>query len=266
LNILIPDYLILLFGGLSAGTLGGLLGIGGGVILMPLLRYGYDLSPAYAAGTCVVAVFFTTLGGTYQHYILRHLNFRPLLPFIFSGALATIVFSVLFGYISKLDHWLDLGMGLVFLLISSRMLLEGTGMLNRSNHTQATSNKISAKLRQKILLGGIGGVLPGLLGIGTGGILVPAFTFLLKTPVKIAIAASLACFCCNSFISSIFKYNQGFVEIEFVLPVCLGTVIGANLGALLNRHFPSSGVKLLFGLVFAYVSVKFIMSFFAVKI
>lgn len=266
MSSLIPDLLILLSGGLLAGTLGGLLGIGGGVVLMPLLRYGFELSPAYAAGTCVVAVFFTTLGGTYRHHQFNHLNFRPIAPIILSGALATIIFSILFGYVSKHDYWLDLGIGIVFLLISARMIIEGTGFLNEKNITQSTGNKIDGTLLQKISIGGLGGMLPGLLGIGTGGILVPAFTFLLKAPVKVAIAASLACFCCNSLISSVFKYSQGFVELNLVLPVCLGSVIGANLGALLNKRFPSGGVKLLFGLVFAYVSLKFIMTFFAVKI
>ncbi len=233
---------------------------------MPLLRYGFELPPAYAAGTCVVAVFFTTLGGTYRHHRLHHLNFRPITPIILSGALATILFSLLFGLVSKHDYWLDLGIGIVFFLISTRMIIEGTGFFNEKVVPPSTNNKINGTLMQKISIGGLGGMLPGLLGIGTGGILVPAFTFLLKAPVKTAIAASLACFCCNSFISSVFKYTQGFVELDLVLPVCLGTVIGANFGALLNKRFPSGGVKLLFGLVFAYVSVKFIMSFFMGKI
>lgn len=266
MDTLITELLILLFGGLLAGMLGGLLGIGGGVVLMPLLRFGFGLSPAYAAGTCVVAVFFTTLGGTYRHYRLHHLNFRPIASVVLSGALATILFSLLFGYVSKHGYWLDLGIGVVFLLISARMIIEGIGFLNEKNVTQSTNNKIDGTLVQKTLIGGLGGMLPGLLGIGTGGILVPAFAFFLKAPIKVAIAASLACFCCNSLISSVFKYSQGFVELNLVLPVCLGTVIGANLGALINKRSPPGGVKLLFGLVFAYVSLKFIMSFYAVKI
>ncbi|MDP8205369.1 MAG: sulfite exporter TauE/SafE family protein [Candidatus Electryonea clarkiae] len=260
------DYVLLFSGGLLAGSLGGLLGIGGGIVLMPLLRYGFGLSPVFAAGTCVVAVFFTTLGGSYRHHRLGHLEFRPIVPIIISGVLTASIFSLLFGYVSKHDHWLDMGIGIVFSLISVRMIVEGIRSLDRKNKTQSTGNKIDGTLAQKISIGGLAGVLPGLLGIGTGGILVPAFTFLLKAPVKTAVAASLACFCCNAFVSSVFKYVQGFVELSLVIPVCLGTVIGANLGAMLNKRFPSGGIKLLFGLVFTYVSLKFIMSSFAVKI
>ncbi len=79
------EFLILLGTGLAAGTLGGLLGLGGGIILMPLLRFGFGLSPMYAAGTCVLAVFFTTLGGSYRHYRLGHVKFKPLLPVVAAG-------------------------------------------------------------------------------------------------------------------------------------------------------------------------------------
>ncbi|MCK4342583.1 MAG: TSUP family transporter, partial [Phycisphaerae bacterium] len=56
--------------GLAAGALGGLLGIGGGIVLIPFLRFYVGLSPVYAAGTCVLAVFCTTLSGSYRHHKL----------------------------------------------------------------------------------------------------------------------------------------------------------------------------------------------------
>jgi uncharacterized protein len=106
-----------------------------------------------------------------------------------------------------------------------------------------------------------GGVLPGLFGIGTGGILVPSFAFLLRAPIKTAMAASLTCFCCNAAVSSAFKAAQGFVVFDVAWPLCLGTFLGANLGAILNRRSPSGAVKLLFGAVFAFVALKFLLSF-----
>ena len=73
-------FLFLVFGGIMAGMLGGLLGIGGGILLMPILRFIVGLDPAYAAGTCVVAVFFTTLGGSLKHFKLGHIDFPSILP------------------------------------------------------------------------------------------------------------------------------------------------------------------------------------------
>ncbi|MFC1706059.1 TSUP family transporter [Planctomycetota bacterium] len=74
------EAVVLVLVGLGAGGLGGLLGIGGGIVLMPVLRFGVGLPPAIAAGTCVFAVFFTTLGGSFRHHRLGHLNVRSVVP------------------------------------------------------------------------------------------------------------------------------------------------------------------------------------------
>lgn len=260
------DAILLLGGGLLAGALGGLLGIGGGIVLMPLLRFAEGLSVAHAAGVCILAVFFTTLGGSYRHCRLGHLNLRSLVPLIISGAIATSAFSLLFGYLAKTGRWLDLGLGLVFLLVSARMIMETIPGFLKRDLEPIPGNKVEGSLLQKVTIGGIAGVLPGLLGIGTGAILVPAFTFISGAAIKTAVAASLTCFCVNAFISTSFKFAQGYVDLNVALPLCCGTLIGANLGAILNRRFPSSTLKILFGLVFAYVSLKFLFSFFGTAI
>lgn len=258
------EFLILLTtGGLLAGMLGGLLGIGGGILLMPILRFFVGLSPAYAAGTCIGAVFFTTLGGSYRHYKLGNINIRSLIPIVVAGALSTVVFSLVFLYFTKRAKWLDLGTGLVFSLVSMRMIIEGVLDLVGKEAKEAIASEIRGSLLGKVAIGGSAGVLPGLLGIGTGAILVPAFAFVLKAPIHIAIGSSLACFSVNAFLSSIFKVLQGFIDIKALLPLCLGTLVGSNIGAILNKRFPSPVLKILFGMVFTYVALKYILLFFA---
>ena len=252
---------LLVAGGLTAGILGGLLGIGGGIVLMPILRFATELPPDEAAATCVVAVFFTTLGGSYRHYRLGHIQLRSVVPVLVPGLVASAGFSLLFPLIAQRGGWLDLGIGLVFLLISGRMVVEGMpGLLKRAPEAPQHA-RVEGALAHKLSIGALSGALPGLLGIGTGGILVPAFTFLLKTHIKTAAAASLTCFCCNAAVSAGFKYTQGYVDLQLALPLSLGTFVGANLGAVVNRRFPSPGLKLLFGLVFTFVSLRFIFSF-----
>jgi len=259
--------LLLFAGGLIAGSLGGLLGIGGGIVLMPLLRFVVELSPPYAAGTCIVAVFFTTLGGSYYHLKRGNLNLRSIVPLIVSGSLACVVFSFLFHYLARHDHWLDLGIGLVFCVISVRMIADGIpGLREKKEEPERVDTVVHGTLAQKSVIGASAGVLPGFLGIGTGSILVPAFTFLLRTPVKTAMAASLACFSFNAAISATFKAAQGYVVLDVALLLCLGTLIGAPLGAALNRRFASGTVKIVFGVIFSYVALKFVLTFFGVTI
>lgn len=255
-----------LVSGLAAGTLGGLLGIGGGIVLIPVLRFWVGLSPAYAAGTCVVAVFCTTLAGSHQHHKMGNVDIKPIYPVIAAGAVATAVFSLAFVWAAQRERWLDLGTGLVFSLISARMIVEGLWEACRRTVRQPTRGQVRGPLLHKLAIGTAGGVLPGLLGIGTGGIMVPAFTLILKAPIKTAIGCSLTCFAANALISSVFKFSQGFVDLAVAGPACVGTLVGAHFGARLNRRFPSAGLKIIFGVVFAYVSLKFILSCYGVRI
>ncbi len=254
--------LSIIFGsGIFAGLLGGLLGIGGGIVLMPVLRFYLGLSPAVSIGTCIVAVFFTTLGGTFRHYKLGHVNIQSIIPVITAGAISTIVFSLVFLFFTQRERWLDRGTGVVFSLISLRMMIEGWAEFIRKKREEGTGGEIGGSTWSKITLGGIAGVLPGLFGIGTGAILIPAFVLFLKAPIKIAIGASLTSFSVNAFISALIKTFQGFVYLPVALPICLGTLIGSNIGAVLNKHSPSSMLKILFSLAFSYVSYQYIVIF-----
>jgi len=229
---------------------------------MPILRFFVGLSPALAAGTCIIAVLFTTLGGSYRHYKLGHVNTRSILPVIVAGAISTILFSLVFLYFTQKERWLDLGTGLVFSLISFRMIIEGCGDLTGKRVKEGIGSEIRGSTWGKLTIGGIAGILPGLLGIGTGAILVPAFALILKAPIKIAIGSSLASFSVNAFFSSLLKLSQGFIDLSVALPICLGTLFGSNIGAVLNKHFPSPVLKILFGTTFSYVSYQYILIFF----
>jgi uncharacterized membrane protein YfcA len=80
-------------------------------------------------------------------------------------------------------------------------------------------------------------------------------------PIKAAVASSLTSFCANALISSSFKMAQGFIDSSVALPICVGTLLGSNVGAVLNKRFPNKTVKLIFGVVFSYVSLKFLIAF-----
>jgi len=250
---------LLFGGGLCGGTLGGFLGLGGGIVLMPLLRFVVGLSPAETAGTCITAVFCTTLGGSYRH--LRQGQLRPwsIAPLIAAGAAASGLCSLAFGTLARRGNALDLGIGLVFLAIAARML--ATAGARAPARRPAADNAVRGPLPLKLAVGAAAGALPGLLGIGSGGILVPAFTLLLRTPVKTAMAASLCCYVFTSAISAAFKLWQGYVVFGTAAPLCLGTLVGANLGAMINRRARSRVVQQIFGGVFLLVALRFIISF-----
>jgi uncharacterized membrane protein YfcA len=234
-------------------------------VLIPVLRFGLGLDPSLAAGTTVVAVFFTTLGGTIRHHRNGHIDWSSIGPVIASGVLATLLFSLLFPVVARREGWLDLGIGLVFVMVALRMIVEAVAgaRLAPLRETVAPGH---GKLARKAAIGVAAGALPGLLGIGAGAVLVPAFRLLLRWPIKTAMAASLACFAVNAGVSAMLKATQGYVDLAIALPASFGTFVGAILGATLNRRVPSRFLQLLFGIVFAYIAFKFVLVFFGLRI
>ena len=223
---------------------------------MPVLRFWVGLSPAAAAGTCIIAVFFTTLGGSIRHYRSGYLKLRPLIPVIVSGAVFTVIFSLLFAQAARREYLLDLGIAAVFLLVSLRMTADGVSDFLKKTPS-AGGGLPDGRICAKTLIGAAAGIFPGLLGIGTGAILVPAFRFILKAPIKTAIASSLACFAVNAAISSAFKIIQGFSVMGTAIAISAGAFAGSLIGVSFTEKSRPAALKILFGIVFFLVSIRY---------
>jgi len=250
------DFLWALSAGLAAGLLGGLLGIGGGIVIMPVLRFGFGFSAALSAGTCIVAVFCTSLAGGLRHARLGHVRWETVRPVMVAGGLASAAFSFLFVPLAQRGRVLDLGVGSVFFLVAARMMAEG--LWGRRLLVDPVAPAHSRPLAGSVI-GVVSGLLPGLLGIGTGAVLVPAFVWVLRLPVKTAIGSSLACFSVNAAISAALKAGQGYVVWERALPLCCGAVAGALIGARINKGMPPPTLKVLFGAVFLVVALRYFL-------
>ena len=257
---MIINAVYLLLVGLGAGCVGGLLGLGGGILLMPVLRFGLGLPPPMAVGTCIVGVFCTTFAGGWRHYCLGHVNIRSLMPVITAGIISSAVCSLIFIKVVDKGGWIDLSLGMVFALVALRMIRAGLRRRHSREDFIPGKNSVEGAVFQKSLIGSVAGMLPGMLGIGTGAILVPTFTMMLHAPIKVAMGSSLVCFAMNALISAGFKWHQGFVDWRVGIPICLGALGGSMIGARLNKHMPTSVLKILFGVVFIYIAAKFILS------
>jgi len=144
------------------------------------------------------------------------------------------------------------------------MIVEG--VKKKGNVVSGKGNKVPGSLSRKGLLGFIIGILTGIIGLGGGYALVPSFIYLFSSPVKIAVGTSLASFISMALVSGLFKLWSGDVDLIAALLLGLGTALGAQLGARLVPKIPSWSIKLLFGLLFLYVSLRFILSGFGIRI
>lgn len=110
------------------------------------------------------------------------------------------------------------------------------------------------------------GLLTGIVGLGGGYALVPSFIYITKSPLRIAVGSSLASFVWFALVGGVIKYVQGFTDIIAALVMGIGAAGGAIIGARLMSKFKPATLKAVFGLIFLYVSLKYILLFWDIQI
>mgnify|MGYP001626168903 CR=1 FL=1 len=249
--------------GLLAGILGGFLGTGGCVIMLPALYFLYGYSLPLAIGTTITAVIITAASGSIAHIRIRNVDYKTTIIVTISGGIGAAIGSIIFQYLTAELPLLKVIIGLAFLYVSIRMIYEG---LLRGKRIEKTGNIVPGTISAKILIGLGIGVLTGIIGLGGGYALVPSFIYLLGSPVKIAVGTSLTSFISMAVVSGGFKISQGLVDIVAAISLGAGTAVGAQIGARLVPKVPAWMIKLIFGIVFLYVSLKFILDVLGIRI
>ena len=256
--------IILLFlTGIVAGGFGGLLGIGGGAIMLPMVRFGFDFSPSIAVGTTLVAVIFTAVAGAYQHWKMGNVDWKSVKYIAPAGVVGVILGSVLFYLIKDYHEIIDLILGMIFAPIAASMIYEGLFLRRKPEFPGQT---MGGNIPLKAGIGGGVGIFTGVSGLGGGFIMVPAFVYLLHSPVKIAIGSSMASFVWFALVGGIIKISQGLCDVPAALAMGLGAVLGAIIGARLVSRFRPATIKSIFGFLFLYISLKYILSYFGITI
>ena len=273
------QYLIYFLVGIPAGIIGGLLGTGGCVLMMPVIRFGFHFDPALAVGTTLTAVVFTAGSGAYQHFRMKNVDGETAALTGYSGILGVILGSIVFGYLKPYGHLIDLIVGLAFVLPSVRMLYEGLivapqqarlaaagGQTAGTAATGAAPPMVPGAPVSKSVLGSVIGFLTGIIGLGGGYALVPSFLYVLKGPMKLVIGTSMASFIWMALVGAVFKLYQHVVDIPTAISLGIGAVIGALYGAKLVTRVKTATLKALFGAIFIYVALKYILIYFGIAI
>lgn len=256
---------LLLVTGFAAGLLGGLIGTGGCSIMLPVIHFWFGYSVPIAVGTTLFAVIFTTLSGAYGHLIRKNLDKTLFLWIGVMGTIGVIVGSWVFTLLVSQVALLNFILGLAFIFPAIRMIIEGVGKTQaKKAQGEGGQAKISKPLTS--LFGFVIGILTGIAGLGGGYALVPGLIYLFDTPVYITMGTSLASMIPLATIGGGIKLAQGYVALNTGLILGIGTVIGAQLGAAIIKRFKPNTLKLIFGIYFFYVALKFITSYFGIQI
>jgi len=262
-NITLIGGIILLAVGLTAGMLGGIIGTGGCSVMLPILHFWLGYPAPIAIGTTLFAVIFTAISGGYGHLVRKNLDKKAFLWLGGFGILGVILGSWLFNLLTSHIALFGLILGFVFLLPAIRMTYEG---IMHGKKPQNEGNVIPGSKAGKGIFGFIIGILTGIVGVGGGYALVPGLIYMFGAPVYLTMGTSLATMIPLAIVGGGIKLAQGFVAIGAGLLLATGTIVGAQFGAIVIKKFKPTTLKLIFGVYFLYVSLKFILNYFGVYI
>lgn len=249
--------------GLMAGLLGGMIGTGGCSVMLPAIHFWMGYPAPVAVGTTLFAVIFTAVSGGYGHLVRKNLDARAALRLGGFGILGVLLGSWLFTLLTNHVKLLGLILGLAFLWPAIRMSWEGLG---RGAKLKSEGSSIAEHKWGFSIFGFIIGLLTGIVGLGGGYALVPGLIYLFGAPVYITMGTSLATMIPLAAVGGGLKLAQGYVAIGAGLLLAIGTVAGAQVGAAVIKKFKPNTLKLIFGLYFLYVSIKFTTGYFGIMI
>lgn len=241
--------------GIMVGAIGALMGIGGGLLIVPFFLYVMGYSVQQTVGTAMVIVFFNALSGTIA-YIQQD---KIYLPAAWRFGLATIPGAVLGGWASQYFSGVgfQLAFGLFLILVAGNMCLN----VLMTGEEKADDEVLSFQgLKLGTVCSVFVGFLSSALGIGGGVIHVPMMNQVLKYPIHVAIATS-TCILLISSVSGLAIHGfMGHILLGPALSTGLGALAGARLGVKLAGQMAPGRLKLAFsGFVFI-MGMKFVSS------
>ena len=226
--------------GTAGGFAAGLLGIGGGIVLVPLLAYLGGLPFHTATTVSVVHVLVSSVSGVHRHHRLGSIYGRVALQLGISSAATAALAAALAPAIPS--HWLQVAF--FALLVVSAVVL---ALPKRRSPADLVVEPSAAPT---VAIGMAAGSVTGLLGAGGGFFMLPLMIYVLRMRTKVAIGTSLAAIVLGSLSGALSKLVTGQIDYWLTATVILGGALGAQLGALTSARLPAVALRrLLFALL-----------------
>lgn len=228
-----------------------MVGLGGGFILVPVLRLVFGLAPAEAAGTSLVLIVANGLSGAAAYLVQRRVHLRVGLLLAAGGLPGGILGAILSLHIgARLFDWL-LALLLVAVAIDMAWNAERR-MRGRPQHAHVHEIK-GMSYRAALVLGFLIGTFSSLFGIGGGVVLVPSLLYFSELPIHAVSATSQFGILLTSPIGLITHVMQRDVALHDVLPLVAGGLVGGPIGARFSSRLRSQ--QLLVVVAIALVAV-----------
>ncbi|PZF72781.1 sulfite exporter TauE/SafE family protein [Taibaiella soli] len=263
--------LILLVGAFAAGLLGSLTGLGGGVVVIPLLTLGFHVDIRYAIGASLVASIATSSGAASAYVKEGITNIRigmfleiatttgAVIGALLAAYVAPGIVAVLFGFVLIFSAIMSLRKKTEHLELSDTSPLAQKLKLNGSYPT--AEGKVSYYIRKVpggYILMTIAGVISGLLGIGSGALKVLAMDVVMHIPFKVSTTTSNFMIGVTAAASAVVYLQRGYIDPGIAMPVMLGVLIGAMSGSKILVKANTHKLRQIFAVVIVFLAFEMI--------
>lgn len=264
--------LIILAGSIFAGIAGALLGLGGGIIIVPFLTLGLGIDIRYAIGASIVSVIATSSGAAAAFIHDRITNIRIGMFLGMASTTGAIVGAYLGGIVRPQ----------VLYIIFAAVLGYSTLAMFKRRNVELVSDGVAHPLAKKFNLEGSyfdqvlsqtvdytssnvyagfgvmcgAGIISGLLGIGSGIFKVMAMDMFMKLPMKVSTATSNFMIGVTAAASAGIYFTRGDIHPAIAAPVAIGVLIGATLGTRIMIHLRNTTLRKIFIPILFYVSLQ----------
>ena len=272
MNILVFTVLVWA-GSVVAGFLGALTGLGGGVVIVPMLTLVFGVDIRYAIGASLVSVIATSSGAAAAYVKEGFSNIRigmfleiattigALVGVFLALRLPTNLIAVIFGVVLIYSAYLSSrkrheGIDAVAPdLIASRLRMNGSYPTPEGIQTYNVTSVPAA-----FGLMSIAGVISGMLGIGSGAIKVLAMDQAMRLPFKVSTATSNFMIGVTAAASAGIYLNKGYIDPGLTMPVMLGVLLGSSIGARYLFEAETKKLRVVFSIVIFVLALEMIVS------
>jgi uncharacterized protein len=262
---------ILLIGSYFAGLLGSLTGLGGGVVIIPLLTLLLNVDIHYAIGASLISVIATSSGSAAAYVKEGITNMRlgmfleiattagAMCGAVLAAYIPTHYIAILFGVILTFSAILSLRKKAEHITIQKSYLAEKL-KLNSSYPTSAGS----VQYRVSRVGGGFfmmlfAGIISGLLGIGSGALKVIAMDTIMRIPFKVSTTTSNFMIGVTASASAVVYLQRGYISPGLSMPIVIGVLFGAFTGSkLLVNSSSSRWLRWVFAIVVTFLAGQMI--------
>jgi uncharacterized membrane protein YfcA len=260
---------------IAAGVLGSMLGLGGGVIVVPVLTLVLGIPISLAVGASIISVIATSSGAAAAYVKDRMSNIRVGTFLQVTASLGAVTGGYLAGVIPTRALFVIFGLVLGYSAIAvfrkrSSLVQEDVApdaladhlRLHGSYYDEAAGKEVSYKVtgsRIGLALMYVAGTVSGLLGVGAGVLKVPAMDLAMHLPIKVSTATSNFMIGVTAASSAGIYFFRGDINPFVAGPVALGVLVGSFVGSRLLGRVHSSRIRVAFVIVLVWVSVQMLV-------